>query len=324
MNSSPKEAWDRYWKDGRGAACQSDDEGLYEGAIGEYWQQLFSGLPGSSRVVDLACGNGALAGAAARAGASLTMYCVDAAAIRPEFRAAPATHTQARFYPTTPIERLPFAADMFDGCVSQYGAEYGDLQACASEIARVLKPGAWLRWICHWREGDIARDADDEARRAALLEQLQLPGRIARLIEHQVRQGRYIADSHRKTWHLPEARRVKQGLAEGFRIARATPQNANGNLGLFLHNLAHLYQHREQYPVDQALARMRECGDELQRHRERLEALVAAALTPERLDGLRTWLGSAGLPMTDARELRSGDGARCLGMEIRAGADPAG
>lgn len=323
MTEAADEAWNRYWREGRGAACQADDAGLYRGAIGAHWREFFGALPRGGRLLDLGCGNGALAALAAESAAPpLALHGVDAADVRP---AAPSTGhgVTCRFHARTRAEHLPFARAMFDGCVSQYGAEYGDLDATVDELARVLRPGGWIRWICHWAEGDIARDAADEADRAGRLRALELPARIAALVRRQQLDGRYVPDSHRRTWHLPEARRVKQGLSEGFRIARATPQQANGNLGLFLHNLAALYQQREQHPVDDMLERMAECDLALAHHRARLQALVAAALTPDRLARLRARLAQAGLPMTREAFVREPATGRLIGILLHAGAEPA-
>jgi ubiquinone/menaquinone biosynthesis C-methylase UbiE len=323
MTGPADEAWNRYWREGRGAACQADDAGLYRGAIGAHWREFFGALPRGRRLLDLGCGNGALAALAAEsAAAPLTLHGVDAADVRPE---APTTGqgVTCRLHARTRAEHLPFARAMFDGCVSQYGAEYGDLDATVDELARVLRPGGWIRWICHWAEGDIARDAADEADRAGRLRALELPDRIAALVRRQQVDGRYVPDSHRRTWHLPEAQRVKQGLSEGFRIARATPQQANGNLGLFLHNLAALYQHREQHPVDDMLERMAECDQALAHHRARLQALVSAALTPDRLAHLRARLAQAGLPMTREELVREPATGRLIAILLHAGAEPA-
>ncbi|HMB38797.1 MAG TPA: class I SAM-dependent methyltransferase [Wenzhouxiangellaceae bacterium] len=321
MKTRDTESWDRYWKSGRGAACQADDDGLYAGVINDRWTRLFSSLDGPNRILDLACGNGALARIAARSDSAsqIEMHCVDAASIRPDFSEPGADLSRCRQYPKTRNEQLPFAARMFDGCVSQYGFEYGEPESTVTEVARVLKPGGWVHLICHWAAGDIARDADDEVRRGHRLRALQLPERIAALVQLQQQGGQYIPQSHQRTWHLPEALRLKQGLAEGFSIARSTPQQATGNLGLFLHNLAHLYQHREQHPAELMAQKMRECDEELRHHLHRLEALAGAALTREDVDRLRTLLDRHGIRVHTEDLLREPATDRIVGIEFHAG-----
>ncbi|MFU8831429.1 MAG: class I SAM-dependent methyltransferase [Wenzhouxiangella sp.] len=322
LNEQQTSAWDRYWQDGRGAACQADERGFYQGVIASTWSRLFTTLPAGCRLLDLATGNGAVPALAAELLSPgqfpVEIHGVDSARIRPMLEQQPAGGIRFRWHPRTRNESLPFAAGMFDGVVSQYGVEYGDLQRTVSEVGRILRADGWLQWVCHWRDGDIARDAADEAERAGRLRALSLPARISALVKRQQRNGCYIPNSHQRTWHLAEAVRVKHGLAEGFDIARSTPTQPVGNLGLFLHNLAHLYQHREQHPVEEMLERMARCDEELLAHQQRLEAQVRAALTNERVDQLKMWLSEFGLELITRKQLCEPSTGRVVGMLLQA------
>ena len=316
------EAWDRYWRDGRGAACQADPTGRYHGIVASTWQRIFSALPPGCRILDLATGNGAVPALAVDTLSAGQLPCrfhgTDTAAIRPALSRYPREGIECRWHPRTDNASLPFAAGMFDGVVSQYGAEYGDLEASIGEAVRVLRDDGWLHWVCHWRDGALAVDAADEAGRAARLRALELPARIASLVKRQQHGGKYISDSHRRTWHLPEAVRVKQGLAEGFRLADAAPGKPRGNLGLFLHNLGHLYQHREAHSVAEMLDRMTECDEELRVHQHRLEALVDAAVDDSRLARIRNALAHHGFELRGAEKLEEPATGRVVGIHLHA------
>ncbi|MCA1780588.1 MAG: tetratricopeptide repeat protein, partial [Xanthomonadaceae bacterium] len=224
----------------------------------------------------------------------VSFYGVDQAKIHPRLPASPRAGVQCHWYPNTPVETLPFASSMFQVVTSQYGVEYGDLEVAVAESARVLRPGGHLQWICHARSGHLARDANEEATRARALIALQLPEKVANLVRAQVRNGRFMADSHRLTAATPAARSVGSGLREGFRISGSKPGAPNGNLGLIIHNLAHLYQHRESQAVDQVLAKLGELSEEIEVHAGRLEALYAAALDVRQVRLLAARLEAAG------------------------------
>lgn len=324
--SETTDPWDRYWSDGRGAACQADASGRYHGIVASAWQRIFSTLPPGCRILDLATGNGAVPALAVETLSTRQLPCrfhgTDTAAIRPSLGRYPREGIECRWYPRTDNASLPFAAGMFDGVVSQYGVEYGDLDASIAETVRVLREGGWVHWICHWRDGALAVDAADEAERAARMRALELPSRIAALVRRQQQGGKYLSDSHRRTWHLPEAVRVKQGLAEGFRLADARPGQPRGNLGLFLHNLGHLYQHREAHSVAEMLDRMAACDEELRVHQRRLEALADAALDESGLAHIREALDRHGFELRSAEQLQEPATGRVVGIHLHAG--PAG
>ena len=102
-------------------------------------------MPNSAAVLDLACGNGAVALIAARVseetGKGFKIYGVDSAAIDPaKFVAKEELLKTIEFTGLTPIELLPYQSGQFDAVVSQYGIEFADSRAIG-EATRVLKRG---------------------------------------------------------------------------------------------------------------------------------------------------------------------------------------
>lgn len=321
-STEPFSAWDAYWQDDRGGACQTDDSGRYRGVIATCWREWFATLGANQHVLDLATGNGAVIELAVEGlGADqlpVDFHGVDSARIRPRLGTSPRPGVRCRWYPGVENTSLPFAAGKFDAVTSQYGAEYGDLEATILETARVLKPDRRLLWICHWHDGHIARDAASEARQGRRLQALELPRRIRRLMDKQRQDGRWQADSHRATRDLPEARSVQQGLGQAFSITGTGPGQAEGNLGLYLHNLAHLYQFREQHSLDEVHERFAECERQLRFHIDRLEALVNAALTPERRDTAISAMNNAGLAVGEHGPITEPASGRVVGYRIEA------
>jgi SAM-dependent methyltransferase len=60
-----------------------------------------------------------------------------------------AADAQIEVVSDTAMEALPFADASFHAAVSQFGFEYGDLGRTATELARVLAPGARFSFLVH-------------------------------------------------------------------------------------------------------------------------------------------------------------------------------
>jgi len=138
--------WDAYWQDSRMQAAGPDNAPDIEQALDTHWAQLTGALPNGAKVLDLACGNGAVASVVARVsqemGKSISVSGIDAADIDPPryvARLAPLLQT-IDFRANTRMEELPFEPATFDAVFSQYGYEFGDMGKTTSEIVRVLKP----------------------------------------------------------------------------------------------------------------------------------------------------------------------------------------
>lgn len=315
-------AWDAYWRDERGGACQTDASGQYRGVIARFWQQVFGGLLPGNRVLDLATGNGAVVELAV-AGLSvdqlpMAFYGVDRARILPRLERRPRPGIECRFFAGVDNKAVPFAAGMFDLITSQYGVEYGDVEATLAECSRLLATSGRIVWVCHWRNGDLARSAAEEVERIRAIKGLDLTGKVADLVRHQIRDGRFIADSHQATRGLAVARRMQESLGEAFRLARTRPGQKDGNLSVFLHNLAYLYQHRTDHEPAIVFAKLDEAAAELDYHDQRLSALCRAALTPADVQRLERALVGQGFAVGMSRPLKEEATQRVVGYAIEA------
>lgn len=148
-----RDAWGRYWRSGALHSCAGSFSGNYGGAIAEFWQSRFAAIPHSARVLDVATGNGALPCLLVRCLPDAAIECdaVDVAAIAPAWCQHLPTEQRMRlrFHADTRAERLPFAEDLFDLVVSQYGLEYTDVPRSCVELRRVAKPHAELALVAH-------------------------------------------------------------------------------------------------------------------------------------------------------------------------------
>lgn len=154
-------AWSAYWAQmGEAGGCLPGAPPIVEGELAQLWGEFARGFAPGSKLLDLACGTGAVMRALLRGNARLDLTGVDYAAL-------PKTRTKkARLVGETDIAALPFADESFDGLTSQFGLEYSDITQSAPEMARVAKPGAPLRLVVHHAESPIV--AQNRRRYAAL------------------------------------------------------------------------------------------------------------------------------------------------------------
>ena len=79
--------WDSYWHDSRLQSTVAESSQEAELLLEAHWREIFAELPNSAAILDLACGNGAVALIAARfsheTGKGFKIYGVDSAAIDP-------------------------------------------------------------------------------------------------------------------------------------------------------------------------------------------------------------------------------------------------
>lgn len=174
---SDEQAWSDYWR-GRPSGCLPDASPLLERLFREEWCRFAVFLPERASVLDLASGSGAVLRWLLEAKPDLDLVGVDLADPLP----APPRGVRAMLGGVA-MERLPFEPETFDAIVSQFGLEYGDLDASAAEAARVVRPGGTMALITHHAAGPLV--AHNRTRAAGLkwaLDEARLTERAARAI----------------------------------------------------------------------------------------------------------------------------------------------
>ena len=296
VDHSAESAWDSFWRYDRLSSFHAAPGAPnYGPAIADRWRAFFTSVPGSSTVLDIATGNGAIAVLAVEGGDRLEVIGADLADIRPAqfVTTGRAALEQVRFLSNTPAEALPLLDGSIDAVVSQYGVEYSDLDRSIPEAVRVLAPGGRLRFAMHAAEGAVARDTATAIEDADFLIGLDL-----------------VVLAGRAATKLPAFNAALKSIAD--RVPAATDRAMLANVHK---TLCDTYDHRR----GELAAAAANLNAEIVAHRARQWALLSAARAADQMAGIGAMLEGLGLITVVHSEQR--DGADIVGHVISARRD---
>ena len=301
-------AWDLFWSYDRLSSFGTGvGAGNYGEPIGAGWRAFFASLPAGASVLDIATGNGAIAVMALDAGDALQVTGADLAAIAPQAFVSKSKGQlgKIRFLARTPAEKMPLADSSFDAVVSQYGIEYSALARSVPEAVRVLAPGGRLRFACHAAEGNVAADTRRAVEDADfLLDEVDATGCAAACIAA-------VLDVERGRSRDPFAATNAQAKYAAFRdvlkaLAERARTAADADMLASVHRaLTDLFQQRQSVDEAAIATRIAALRSEIEAHRQRERALLAAARSVEDMDALAerlNELGMADIALDDQRD----------------------
>ncbi len=158
MSTKPNQSdvWTDFWAEtargdsaATGGGCLPTHSPVLEDAQKAAWFGFIAKLPKSARLLDLATGDGRVLKWMLARRRDLKLTGVDLA---PELPDAP---RGTKLRGGVAMESLPFPDARFQAVTSQFGFEYGDVEATAVEIARVLRPGGRIGLLVHRGDGPI-------------------------------------------------------------------------------------------------------------------------------------------------------------------------
>ena len=309
MRRPEAQYWSPFWSNPTITSFGNLFPSNYDGLMLEFWKRQSCG--DLQRVVDLACGNGALTWIAndlLNSGSGRTRITgVDLAAIDP-FKALgrrAGDYPLVDFIGSTAIERLPFEEASIDLVISQYGVEYSDLDKTIPEIGRVLKASGKIGLILHDKESVIVKGAvqhlddfkivaDDICLHDLLLDLDALRQadknfkRLSQTVHYQSLQARINEDSYQIRL-----------------ILRSHPPGSP--VGPYLERL---WKASEAVPGKKVVSQrplIEHARDSLRGHIERIEDLYAAALSVAEQEHLIALIKREGFTITDNEVLRYKD-----------------
>lgn len=178
--------WSDFWQQGFITTFGPSMPDNYQGAVADFWRAQFESLDQGARILDIACGNGAIAMIAAQvseqSGKDFLITACDLAQVHETVTGSDVIkelRENISFHSKVANEKLPFKPGAFDLVVSHYGVEYGDLPHSMSEIRRVLKPGGTFVALAHHSDSPLLQAARSESKAyKTVLKELNLLGRV--------------------------------------------------------------------------------------------------------------------------------------------------
>jgi ubiquinone/menaquinone biosynthesis C-methylase UbiE len=295
-NSTPHaEHWDAFWR-GHEKAVSQQDIGSRDPAPAHFWERFFEGAftgRPRARLLDVACGHGAVTGiavaAARHSGMELEAHCADysQAAVDELCKRYPGVEGVA-----CDAADMPWPDRRFDFVVSQFGIEYaGD--AAFGEAARLVADGGTLAALTHLSGGAIqAECADNYAVAKALRESRLMP-----LARHAFEAGFDLIAGRITDEQFQEA---DKRLAPAVEVAKDLlrekgPQAAGGLLANLYKDIGYMYTRMQNYLPDEVFAWFDGMSDELASYEGRMASMTGHALDESQVEAIVNALRERGL-----------------------------
>ena len=286
--------WDAFWQ-AREKAIGQEEAGARDRAPALYWESFFREAferNPKPRLIDVACGNGAVTAIAVAAaqdtGANVDMHCLD-------YSMAAVDELRKRFPEVEGVAcdacTIPYQDGEFDIVVSQFGIEYAGSEAFA-EAARLVAADGTLAALVHLADGAINRECAGNLAVAAALREARLLSlaREAFSAGFDLIAGR-ITD--------PEFQEADKRLAPAVEIAKQIlldhgPLAAGGLLASLYRDIGHMYTRMQSYVPNEVFAWIDGMSDELVSYEGRMASMTRCALGESGIQEIAASITAAG------------------------------
>lgn len=302
--------WDVYWRGTQDAALPGSG-GAQDKALSVFWMKFFrEEFPRHDRprLLDAACGNGAVTGFALQtahsiASVEVTVSCMDysESAIKAVEEKYPGVRGVA-----CDASETPFSAGDFDIVASQFGLEYAG-EAAFDEAARLVDKGGVLVAIVHMKAGAIFAECADSLSAIRSIQE----SRLVSLARDAFDAGFAVVAGNAPQTKFREA---DQNLAPAVESLKETlteygPLVAGGMIHRLGTDLGHMYQRIESYLAQEVSDWLDRTDGELAAYAGRMQSMVNAALDDTEIKQLCGRLSSKGLTVDTYDKLRMGENA---------------
>lgn len=320
--ASGADHWDAFWR-ARDPDVSQADAGANDPALGEFWLELFEReLVGSKilRVLDVACGNGAVTRlalqASAASGTDIEACCIDYSQMAiDELRAECPLVTGV----ACDLRHIPFDEHTFDLVVSQFGIEYGGIEAF-DEAARLVAANGVLAAIVHMCGGAIQRECAGNLEVVTALNESELMPRArdAFAAGFDLVAGR-ISESRFRQTDRPFATAV--ATVKGILDAHG-PRAIGGLLANVFKDIGYMYARIPNYVPEEVFAWIDDVSAKFTSFEGRMDSMANSALDRAAIDDVGERLAAQGFAVTPTEALafrKTGDPAAWILVARRGG-----
>lgn len=179
------QAWNNYWQSAPNSDCFSvSGHNKISRYFKQYWKSFFTPYTSKTKMLDLACGNGFIGHIMLENAWSCDGLGIDQADIQ-GVRIFESAHTNStyRIQNNTSIESLTIGANSMDLVVSQFGAEYSQIDVVLDSILKAMKPSAKLHFVMHNTASELTGHSKLEVKILSyLLEKAEIQVLLASII----------------------------------------------------------------------------------------------------------------------------------------------
>ncbi|MDX2143406.1 MAG: class I SAM-dependent methyltransferase [Rhodospirillaceae bacterium] len=288
--------WDSYWADSRIQSAVAENP-VAEAVIDAHWREFFAELPDGAHILDLGCGNGAVALIAARVsqeqGKNFQIHGIDAANIDPPKYVAKEAELlkTIAFKGLTLMEDLPFEQGQFDAVVSQFAMEFSDLNKSCAEVGRVMKRGAKFCAL------SLAANSRPVAQAAAKMRQSQFLAGNTKLFDVATAVAQALFNIENTPGQ--EGRDTKKYLEKFSQEVEKTMEKfkhgESETIEAVITGLQHVFVIRKTIGILEQVNMIALMKKRVATHVTRLEAMTRAALGDNAVVGFKRKLADAGV-----------------------------
>lgn len=314
---SAADDWDTYWR-GTQANAAHHEGGPQDAVLSVLWQEIVAQVDGDegqdehARILDLACGNGAVTGYVQESLPLAALYAIDYS------RSAVAALGQR--YPAVACVAgdalgLPFADGTFDLVGSQFGLEYAG-RAAASEAARLVAPGGTLALVMHLHDGGIYRECEQNLEAIDTIATIELLARTRAAFSagYDLNEGVGSVEAFKAAERefAPAVRALEALLAErGDKVA-------SGLARKLYQDIAYMYKRISNYDRADVINWVDGMTGELAAYRGRMSSMMACAQDESGVSEVEAMLVAAGLSLIERRPVTMGEKAEAAAWLVLA------
>ncbi len=298
--------WDVYWT-GTHENAAHQEGGPQEEVLEKFWLTFFAdsyaqngSAEGQRRLLDMACGNGAVTGFANRGSPEFDSFSLDSSvnALRELGKRYPETTCVA-----ADALHTPFQSGCFDLVVSQFGIEYAGIDTF-DEAARLVAPGGSFGAIVHLHKGAIYQECSDNLDAIDTIIKIKL----LKLARNAFNAGFAL---NAGTGSVKVFKTAERKLKPAIRALESILQEMGNDVAAGLakqmyEDIAYMYKRMSSFDRREVIAWLDGMVKELKAYRGRMSSMMNSAVDKNGIETIKQKLETRGLTQQRCETLDMG------------------